>query len=67
MVSLEHSGKPHGVHDGFCASLLITASSKPDLGTGEWEWAQVDDKDLIEQLKKASSGDFGCAKLMDLA
>lgn len=67
VVSLEHSGKPHGVHDGFCASLLITASSKPDLGTGEWEWAQVDDKDLIEQLKKASSGDFGCAKLMDLA
>ena len=63
---MEHLGKPSGVNDGICLSVVARAKSK-ELGDGaDWQWVAVEDQACVERLRTAVRNDFGCAKLIDL-
>ena len=74
MLSMEHLGKPSGTFDGFCLTLVLTASSmdltpgskiKGQEHIGEYEWMVVSDQTCAERLRLAMS-EGGCASLMQL-
>lgn len=59
MLSLEHLGRPCGVYDGMCVSVLVEACTR-ELETSEFVWTQVKhtlEKRLKDALEK-------CAQLL---
>ena len=64
VLSLEHLGCPHGVHDGMCISVLLEAKTAElkDGGRG-YQWCKINQK-LEERVKEALRN---CATLYQLA
>ena len=61
MLSLEHLGHPHGVHDGMCISILLEANSRElEKGRG-YQWQPVPET-LQEMVKDALARN--CAQLV---
>ena len=52
VLSLEHLGRPTGVYDGVCISVLLIAASKDMQEGTDYEWMPVDIS-LVELLKKS--------------
>lgn len=63
---MEHLGKPCGVYDGICLSVVARAKSRELGGGADWQWVSVEDQACAERLRTAVRNAFGCAKLMDL-
>ena len=63
---MEHLGKPSGVYDGICLSVVVQAKSRELGGGADWQWVTVEDQACAERLRTAVRNDFGCAKLIDL-
>jgi hypothetical protein len=58
VVSVEHLGRPNGVYDGICISLLVEVDSLV-LESSEYQWVKPEPDmqlTLLERLEK-------CAKL----
>lgn len=63
VLSLEHLGRPHGVHDGMCISILLEAKSA-DLESGRgYEWCLLK-QDLVDPIQHALARN--CAELATL-
>lgn len=62
VLSIEHLGKPWGVHDGLCLSVLVLASIKELDTNATYQWIPVD-HNCREKLKQAVDK---CARLFFL-
>lgn len=62
---MEHVGKPAGVYDGFCISVVISAESTELEQTSVYEWKAIEDGPTAERLRTATSKEImGCAKVI---
>ena len=60
MLSLEHVGRPHGINDGICISILLKASTK-ELHGAAYKWTTVEGP-LEKQLRDTLNNH--CAELI---
>jgi len=51
VLSLEHLGRPNGVYDGMCLSLLVEVKSL-ELKCSDYQWA-TPDHSLQQMLQEA--------------
>ena len=67
VLSVEHTGKPHGTHDGVCLSLLVLASSDSELQPGGLsKWVMLEEEECVKRVRSALERDLGCTALLDL-
>lgn len=65
-VSVEHTGKPHGVADGLCITFLVEVFVPVEQGTlkGKYHWFKVEEKSLADRIWELIDVK-GCVELME--